>query len=224
MGKDERSWFDRLEEPVRRSLLDAGRKRPYAHRAVLVEQGTTSGLVIVILDGQVKVTTISLDGRETTLAAIGAGEVIGELSAIDGRPHSATATAIHAVEALVIRAPEFLEVLRGHGSLGLDLLHTMASRLRSADRVRVEFGGRDVVQRVCALLLQLAGDHGAAAEDGAIRITTALSQEELATWLGASREAVNKALRRLRTLGLVETGRRQLLIRDLRRLERIAER
>jgi CRP/FNR family transcriptional regulator, cyclic AMP receptor protein len=224
MGKEKRPWFDRISEADHQALVAAGRARTYAPRTVLVEEGQTSGLVIIILDGRVKITTLSTDGRETALSAIGRGEVIGELSAVDGYPHSATATAIDSVKAIVLSAPAFLEVVAQNGRLGIELLRAVTERLRAADRVRVEFGGRDVVQPVCSLLIQLARDHGDAADGGGIRISTRLSQEELATWLGASREAVNKALRRLRTLGLVETGRRQLLVRDVRRLERLAER
>jgi CRP/FNR family transcriptional regulator, cyclic AMP receptor protein len=224
MRNEERPWFDRLSDADRQALIDAGRTRVYAPRTVIMEEGLTTGLVVVVRSGRVTISTLSSDGHETTLAAIGRGEVIGEFSAVDGRPHSATATTIEEVEALVISAPAFRDVVATHAGLAFQLLHSVVGRLRDSDRVRVEFGGRDAVQRVCALLLWLAREHGEVDDTGGIRISTAFSQEEMATWVGASREAVNKALRRLRAQGLVETGRREVVVRDLRRLMRLAER
>lgn len=223
MGGSESAWFDTLDDADRTALRQAGHTRVYPARSTLLEEGMTSGAVIVVLVGRVRITTVSADGKETTLAVVGPGEVLGELSALDGRPHSASATALDAVEALVVHAPDFLRVVEGHGKLGLSLLRTVVTRLRAADRVRVEFGSRDVLQRLCSLLVDLAHNHGETS-DGGVRIATALSQEELATWLGASREAVNRALGYLRAQGLVETGRRRLVIRDARRLERLAAR
>lgn len=224
MAAPESGWFATLDVAARDALAAAGRARRYPVQSVLLAEGTTSRNVIVVRAGRVRITTMSADGHETTLAVVGPGEVLGEISALDGRPHSATATALDPVEALVIQSPEFLQVVQDNGRLGLSLLRTVISRLRAADRVRAEFGSRDVLQRLCSLLVELQRDHGERDGDGGVRIATALSQEELATWLSASREAVNRALAHLRTLGLVETGRRRLTVRDVPRLERMAGR
>jgi CRP/FNR family cyclic AMP-dependent transcriptional regulator len=97
----------------------------------------------------------------------------------------------------------------------------LAERLRDADRKRIEFGTADILSRVAGRLVELAERFGEPAGDG-IRITAPLTQEELAGWTGASREAVSRALRALRGRGWIQTARRSVVIRDLDALRRRA--
>ena len=101
------------------------------------------------------------------------------------------------------------------------LLRLVTSRLRDADRKRVEFGAFDIAARVAGRLVELADRFGEPVPDG-VRIPVPLSQDELAGWVGASREAVAKALRVLRDRGLLTTGRRTMTVLDLDGLRRRA--
>jgi CRP/FNR family transcriptional regulator, cyclic AMP receptor protein len=87
-------------------------------------------------------------------------------------------------------------------------------RLRDSDRKRVEFGAHDTTGRVAARLVELAERFGQTAGDQ-VKIAMPLSQDELASWTGSSREAVSKALSALRSLGWIETSRLRVVIRDL---------
>jgi len=186
---------------------------------VLVHEGATTGRVDVIVAGRVKASAVGDDGREIVLAVRGPGDITGELSAIDGLPHSATTTALEPVEVLTIGADTFVGFLRDHPDVTLDLLRTVVGRLRDADRKRVEFGSADTVGRVAHRLAELAAKHGVAAADGSVAIDLPLSQTELAGWVGASREAVTRALRVLRDRGVIETGRRSIRIIHPERLD-----
>jgi CRP-like cAMP-binding protein len=95
------------------------------------------------------------------------------------------------------------------------------SRLREADRKRVEFGASDTIGRVAARLVELAQRYGRPAERG-VRIDLPITQEELASWVGSSREGVNKALHTLKGLRWVETERRSITVLDLEALRRRA--
>ena len=108
----------------------------------------------------------------------------------------------------------FIEFLRTHGQAATVLLRLITSRLRDADRKRVEFGAFDIAARVAGRLVELADRFGEPDGRG-VRISVALSQDELAGWVGASREAVAKALRVLRERGFVTTGRRTMTVLDL---------
>lgn len=208
----------------RDAIMAAGRRRSVPDGEVLFHQGAVSGRVVVVLSGTIRVTATSAEGRDTTLATVGPGDVVGDLSAVDGEPHSGTAITVGEVEALFLSAAEFRWVVAEHGGVALALLQTLGRRLRLGDRARVEFGVGQVVTRVAALLIRLATDHGVSAPGGGTAIGIASSQEELATWLGTSREAVNKALRRLVALNVVEVGRKRVVITDRARLERLARR
>jgi CRP-like cAMP-binding protein len=88
-------------------------------------------------------------------------------------------------------------------------------RLREADRKRAEFGASDTIGRVAARLVELAADYGQEQPGGGVRIDLPITQEELASWVGASREGTNKALHTLRGLGWVETERRAITVTNL---------
>lgn len=215
------SILDALDPRKREELLVEGHRRRYASGDVLFREGTRSSSVVLLQRGRVKVTSISEDGHEIVLAIRGRGDVLGELGVLDGSPRSATVTAMDEVEAVIVPAGRFRGLLERDGRLALAVLRTVVGRLRDADRKRVEFGALDVPARVALRLLELADRYGRPSDDG-MRITVRLTQEELAGWVGSSREAVVKALRTFRERGWVDTGRRQLTILDEEALRRHA--
>jgi CRP-like cAMP-binding protein len=202
------------------ALLRAeGRARRFRTGATLFHEGDNSDWIGLVVKGRVKVSCYGADGRERLVAVIGPGELLGELSAIDGEPRSATATALEPLDAHVLTSDEFVALLEKHPSATLGILRSVIGRLRDSDKRRVEFGALDTVGRVSRLIVELAERYGEEA-DGVIRIHLPLSQEELAGWAGASREAVVKALRQLRSRGWIETGRREIRVLDLPAIER----
>lgn len=203
------------------TLHAGGIRRRYRRGAMIFSEGETSDRVMIVLEGRAKISHFTEDGREVVLAVRGPGDLLGELSAVDGEPRSATASAIDPVEALVVPAQDFLSFLQSQPRVATILLKTVTGRLRDADRKRIEFAAQDTLGRVAARLLELAERFG---EDdaGAVRITVPLSQQELAGWTGSSREAVSKALQTLRRRGWVETHRRGVTVRDVESLRRRA--
>lgn len=209
LAADERGELERL-----------GAVRRYRRGDVLFHEGDDAGAVVVLRSGHVKATMLS-DGREVILGFPGPGELLGELSAVDGQPRSATVRAVDEVEALVIPGSAFRGFLERRPRIALVLLSGVAERLRAADRQRVDYAVNDVVVRVAGRLVELCDRFGA--EEGAgIDIGLAITQDELAAWAGASREAVAKAMALLRTLGWVQTERRRILVLDLPALRRYA--
>jgi CRP/FNR family transcriptional regulator, cyclic AMP receptor protein len=153
------------------------------------------------------------------LALRGPGDVVGELSALDRRPRSATVTAAGSVEALMLDAAVFRRFLEAHPPVLLRLLTVLSRRLRDADRDRIEFASRDTFGRLAVRLVQLAEEFGEAGPQG-VTVRLPITQQELASWVGSSREAAAKALRRLRGRDLVRTGRMTITIPDLDALRR----
>jgi CRP/FNR family transcriptional regulator, cyclic AMP receptor protein len=201
---------DELEDFKRR-----GRARSFASGSILMHEGQVGDRVMVLLRGRVKIASVTEAGREIVLRFCEPGELVGELSVIDGRPRSSTVSAIEPVEALVVPAGEFESFLDANPRVARVLLRVMSRRFRDADRKRIEFGASDSVGRVAARLVELADRHGDPAEGGGVVITLPLSQEELAGWTGSSRESVARALQALRELGWIETRRRRIKVLDL---------
>jgi CRP-like cAMP-binding protein len=204
------------------ALDAAGTVRQWRRGAVIYREAERSEWVVVLRSGRVKVSSDTASGTEVVLAVRGPGALVGELSAIDREPLSATVTALEPVTALVVPHAEFERFLQGHGRVAYLLMRQLSLRLRDADRKRIEFGAYDTTGRVAARLVELAERFGAETPDG-LRIGLPLSQDELAGWTGASREAVTKALRTLRGEGWIQTGRLYVVVRDLEALRERAQ-
>jgi CRP/FNR family transcriptional regulator, cyclic AMP receptor protein len=208
-----------LDPEQSEALRDHGIVRTFRKGQAIFHQGGSSDRVVVLLSGRVKVSSVTDDGKEIVLAFRGPGDLLGELSALDGEPRSASVEAIEPVDALAIPASDFRSYLISHPEVALLLLRTLSRRLRDADRKRVEYGAHDTVGRVSARLVELAERYGEPVKRG-LQIGLPISQEELAGWTGASREAVSKALQTLRKVGWVVTERRRITVLDLEALRR----
>jgi CRP/FNR family cyclic AMP-dependent transcriptional regulator len=194
------------------ALRNEGRRVRFRTGQALFTEGDLADRVFVIERGWVMISSIALGGREIVLGIRGPGDVIGDLSALDGAPRSATALAVGEVESTVAPGSALTRALNDP-TMAMELLRVLASRLRDADRKRLEFAALDTLGRVAWRLRELSERFGEDTARG-IEVELPLSQEQLASWCGASREATVKALGALRTLGCIATGRRSVLIRD----------
>jgi CRP/FNR family transcriptional regulator, cyclic AMP receptor protein len=206
--------MDGLTVDERDDFKRRGRRRRWPGGAAMFNEGGRSDFVASVVGGRVKASYFTDEGDEVVLAIRGPGALLGEMSAIDDEPLSATVTALEPVEALVVAVDSFMDYLQEHPRVALMLLRGMSRKLRDSDRKRVEFSAFDTLGRVARRLVELADDFGEADGDG-IRISLPLSQEELAGWTGSSREAVSKALRTLRGRGWIETRRRAITVLDI---------
>lgn len=208
-----------LTEEEAAALHAAGRPRRWERGATLCTEGDVSDWVLLLTSGRVKVSSHTGSGTEVVLAIRGPGALLGEFAAIDGLPRSATVTALEPVEGVTIG--DFPAYLRENGRVAVLLMRMLIGKMRDADRKRIEYGAFDTTGRVATRLVELAERYGERVGD-AVRVTLPLSQDELAGWTGASREAVSKALRALRARGLIETGRRRVTVHDMDGLRRRA--
>ena len=188
---------------------------------MLLMEGDLGGRVYLIERGWVVLSGVAAGGRETILAVRGRGDVLGEMSTFDRTARSASAHAAGDVEAIVVASSVMERALRDV-NVAHELIELLAARLRDADRKRIEFATLNTVGRVACRLIELGERFGEQTPDG-IAVELPLSQEQLATWCGASREATVKGLATLRGLKIIATGRRSVLIRDWAALQRHAQ-
>jgi CRP/FNR family transcriptional regulator, cyclic AMP receptor protein len=184
----------------------------------LMHEGQAGTEVMVIRSGRVKVRYVAIDGREIVLDFRGPGELLGELAAIDGKPRSSSVEAMEPVEVLAVTAASFETLVAQRPGMSEALLHDLVRRFRDADLKRIEFGASPSIDRVAARLIEMVERFGSHTSAGHV-IELPITQDELAGWTGSSREAVAKALRSLRELGLITTERRRITVLDLEGLE-----
>ena len=206
-----------LDPDARAALLGLGRVRRYRRGATLLLQGARDDMVFVVLEGRVKVTLGTPDGREVVLALLGPGDILGEFEAIEPEfvDRSASNVALEPVECRVFAADDLRRFLVAHPAAALELLRLTIRKLRTADQRRVD-AALDTSHRLAHFLVERAD------AQRETELDIALTQEELATLISSSRESVVRALAALRTRGLIETGRRQITIRDMEGLRAYA--
>jgi CRP/FNR family transcriptional regulator, cyclic AMP receptor protein len=214
-------FLDALDPVQVDELRALGRPRRYPVGARLFNEREPGDAVLVLLSGRVKLSCVTEGGREALLGIRVPGELIGEMSAIDAAPRSATATALEPVEVLALSTQAFVAYLDRTPGVALVLVRILNRRLRDADDKRIEFLAQDTVGRVCSRLVELADRFGEPGEDGT-HIDIAITQDDLAGWTGSSREAVIRALRTLRELGWIATRRRGVTLVDIEMLRRRA--
>jgi CRP/FNR family cyclic AMP-dependent transcriptional regulator len=213
MAAAQQEFASLLDDRERAALRRHARNVRFPAGVRLLQQGEAGDKVLVIESGRAKVTYVTSGGRELVLRFCGPGELVGELAVLDGRPRLSSIVALEEVEALVIPAGDFRALLLSHPGIAWLLLVMLSKRFRDADLKRVEFGASDTVGRIAARLVELGERYGEQREGG-VHIELPLSQDELGAWTGASRAGVAAALRTLRDLGWIETGRRRMVLLD----------
>src|SRR5690349_12643265 len=199
-----------------RADLEAVARHVQAERGdVLLARGDAADRVLVLVDGRVKVTVPTAAGTHAVLTFRGPGAMLGEQALVDEQPRSADVIAIEPVSLLVVPASTFRGFLREHPQVALAMLAMLSERLRASDRRLAEFAAADTLGRVCARLIEMCDTYGEQAENNTVRITLPISQEDLAGWTGSSLESTAKALRQLRQLGWITTGRRAIDVHDV---------
>ena len=207
------AFLARLAPDDLEAVTRLARRRTFPKGAVLFWEGDPTDEVMILVSGRAKAWVASPDGREVILNILDAGDIAGELSAIDGAPRSATVTTLEPVEALITAQASFGALLAERPGVAVEVLRIVASKLRESSQRQLEFATVDALGRLCRCVLDLVDRYGEPGNEGR-HVQIPFAQHELAAWTGLSREAVVKGLRSLRTLGWIETSGRVLTLTD----------
>jgi CRP-like cAMP-binding protein len=208
----------RLPQPDRLALAHRARLRSFRAGTVIFGEGEPGDALHVVVEGRVRIVAGGPNGEEATVAVVGPGDCFGEFSLLDGLPRSAAAVAPVATRTFVVTRDDFVEWVTERPSAALAIMETLSLRLRKMDEALVDLVSLDLPHRLAKQLLGLAKIHDleTVLNNGTLRLT--VTQGELASMLGVSRESVNKTLSEFATQGIVETARGAVKINDMRAL------
>jgi CRP-like cAMP-binding protein len=195
------------------ALVAQVRRRSVPKSEPILRVGAAGDDALIVFAGRVKLVAYGAENREVVLAIRGPGELVGEMAALGGQRRTATVIAVDDVEVGILRAETLRAFLLEHPDAALVLMRMLVRRLTEATRDVIDLATQDSIGRVAKRLLELAADHGTPVEGGT-RIELSLTQDELASWTGATRETVSRALRLMRRLGWVTTDHRRITIVD----------
>ncbi|HEY3882819.1 MAG TPA: Crp/Fnr family transcriptional regulator [Trebonia sp.] len=216
-------FWQLLSGSDRDALRAAARARVFGPGTTLCAEGDPSTHLFILVSGWVKVTTVTRDGQEMLEALRSSGDVVGEIAGQVTGYRTATIRAIGTVHALIIGTRQFEDFLDAHAGAAGAHRRVMAERQRSAYEVHRNHVLASGPQRLACLLLDLADRQGETAGE-AVSAPPPLSQEEIASLIGASRSTVTRALRDWRSRRIISTDQRSITILDQQRLLRLAGR
>lgn len=178
-----------------------------------LELGREPGGWWVVEKGLMKVYTIAPDGSALTYAILGEGDSFGETTILTGHWVRATVEALEPTEVRYLSAEQFERLLKEHPDFALGLLRNLAERIRQSEERVFHISRLKLSQRVAHALLGLAQTIGEQTDAG---IEIHLTHQEIADYVGASREAVSRTLGRWARKGWLATNRKSVILKDLR--------
>jgi CRP-like cAMP-binding protein len=207
-GLPEESFWALLPAAERAALRGAGTVRRYLPGDIVCWQGERRRHVVVLFSGRVEIHAQGRYGQPVRMATRGAGDLVGEMAAVDRSPRSATVRALDELTALVVPEQRFVLLCRREPMLTWAVLRLVVERFRELGEQRADSAGSTVALRVSSALVNLAAQH----DTGAAPIVLSCTQQELADMVGGSRESVVRALRELRDSRIISTARGRIVI------------
>ena len=211
-------------ENVRRSIksfFDAHGRRVVAPRSgIFLLEGSASTEVYLIESGIVQISSYAANGKHSILREMGAGEIFGEMAAIDGQPRSASVSIVSSQSSLYqITAEQFRQLLMEHPEVALWLTRELANRIRDLTQRTVELATMSVSSRLQSQILKLCERDGV--DDDVAIIEPLPTHSELAAMIGTNREAVTRELRELARENLVSQVSRQMTVNSVSQLSKL---
>ena len=204
-----------LDEREMEELVGLGHVVHVGADAMVFHKGDPGDCLYAILKGQIGIHTSSEDGKVMMLNILDPGDVLGEIALIDGKERTAGATALRPSELFRIDRAAFIPFLERHPRLAIRLLGVLCERLRWVSENIEDAVFHDVPRRLARRLLLLAESYGQPTPAG-LRITQPVSQENLASMLGVTREMVNKSLKALKSSNAITYAKGFIVLTDIR--------
>jgi CRP/FNR family transcriptional regulator, cyclic AMP receptor protein len=203
--------FRDLEPAALARLADRAIERTYKKGQLIFYQGDPAEALFVVIEGRVKVVVVNENGDEMVLVTLQPVDVFGEVALIDGEPRSASAETLEPTRVLVLTRATFLETLRESPAMTESLLRSLGAVLRRLTEQTADLVFLDLHGRVAKLLLGLA-EKAQTTEEGA-ELDLHLTQSDLASMVGGSRQSVNQILKSFERRGYVVLEGRKLILK-----------
>lgn len=195
------------------ALLTYSRVERYPAGEEIFSKGSPPNTMMLVLQGSVRISSISLTGKEIVLNIINAGDIVGEIGMLDGGGRSGDAIAKTDCELLVLNRRDFMPLLDHHADMCLMLIRILCQRLRQTSEQVEDLLFRHLEGRIAKALLQISERSGRPDVEGRL-LELHLSQSELGNMVGSSRESVNKQLQAWQRAGLIDIAKGTIVIRD----------
>jgi len=203
-AKGQRSYT--LSDADLAAIGSHGIARSYPKNTIIVSEGDRTDSLYVVLEGRVKAFVSDGEGHDMVLSTQGPGEYFGEM-VLDEGPRSASIMTLEPSRFLVVQKNDFREFVLKNPAFALSLIDKLIHRARALTESVKSLALMDVYGRVARLLLELAEER-----DGSMVIPQRLTQQDMASRIGASREMVSRILKDLSSGGYLTQSRSGIVL------------
>jgi len=203
--------FSELTEAELADIAAIAMEQTFKKDTMILIEEEVGSTMFIILNGRVKISRISDEGREVILSILVDGDFFGEMAILDGQTRSANAVTLEETQMMVIRRDNFLQILHKYPQVAINLLKELAHRLRRSDAQIKSLSLQNALGRVASTLLRIADDSGII-KLGRVEISHLPPQQDLANMAGTSRETISRVIKSLNQLGYVEKQGSKLII------------
>lgn len=212
--------FRGLSPPAFERIAELAVQRGFGDGEVVFSQGDPGDALYAVVTGKIRISAGAADGREIYLNIMEPGDTFGEIALLDGGTRTASATATIPSELVSIRRDHFLGLLEREPKVALELLRLCGERLRWTSGLVEDAALLNASARLAKRLLSLGQLHGEHTPNG---VVLRISQEDLASFLGVSRQVVNQYLQDWKGQGWVDLGRGVITVRDVAAIKNAAQ-
>jgi CRP/FNR family cyclic AMP-dependent transcriptional regulator len=213
--------FEEFDPAEMEALVPIAHMEKAPVRQVLYLPDDPSDRVFFLKEGRVKISKLSEEGKEVTLAILEQGEIFGELALVDEGPRGTVAEVLEDTFICYIERSDFEKLLDHKPELALKVSKLIGARRKALEAKVGDLVFRDVNARLAKLLLELAESYGTVVSEG-VRIDVKLTHRELANLIGSTRETTTAALNDFRRRGFIDNEKRRLIVIDRSSLEAVA--
>lgn len=214
-------FFSLLNENELKLIEKIAFEKNYQKGEYIFFEGDPGNKFFIIKSGQVKLTKMIADGSEQILNIFSDNDIIAEIVAFDKGNYPASAITITETTMIVFAQTELENLILKYPNIAIKLLREMSGRLRRAQKNVRDLALKDSSAKVAELLLFLSQKYGLKNDKDQISLNIALTQQELASMIGSSRETVSRILNQFENKGLIKTSRKKILIYQLEKLKNL---
>lgn len=213
--------FEDLTENELKSITEMTTNRFYKKGEIIFNEGDTVDYLYIVNSGKIKIYKINTEGKEQILYVLSDGDTFGEYSLFKPQKSSFYAQAITDVKLCLLTKSDFYKVISKNPEIAMKILKYLSERLQSLEALLKDLSTEDIESRLKSMILRLAEKDGVNTEKG-VEVDIYLSREDIANYLGTTRESISRKLHKLVDEGIIEfISNKHIVIKNIERLREI---
>lgn len=193
--------------------------RTFAKGESICYEGEVSNTLFIINEGKVKLSKMTKEGKEQIVHILATGDFFGELNLFhEGQACNFTAYAITPVKMCTISKKDMDQILLEHPQIAIKILSEVTKRLSQTENLVQNLANNDAEVRIAYMIVEFGEQYGVACREG-IRVDLPLTREEMANYVGVTRETISRKLSKFENLNLIKLiGNKQLIVKNMNAL------